>query len=217
MMPGPQEIYVCLNCQQLLKNDSLESGNTFGSILWSDGKFIAPMLPDYPILTKCPKCKSILWLDKMEPLKEVLFDFEDEDLKKAVAGRFLTLYEYISIIKKRLFVNDEDELFIRQRILWGFHDRVRNKQPKFKLKNDEKFYFENIERCIEILLPQDPEDDQEKINQNIFLAELYRLQGVFELCVMYMYLAGGDEIDWIKDAFIKKCKKKDSEVFQLKQ
>lgn len=67
------------------------------------------------------------------------------------------------------------------------------------------------------MLPQDPEDDQEKVNQSVFLAELYRLKGVFELCVMYVSLAGiysGDNL--IEEAFMKECDDRNTEVFQLK-
>jgi len=68
MIPGAEYIYQCPNCNNLLKRGSLISGNTFGATLFSDGKQIAPMLPDFPNLTKCKKCNAIF---KISELKEV--------------------------------------------------------------------------------------------------------------------------------------------------
>jgi len=68
MTPGPDYIYECPNCGSLLKRGSINSGNTFISTLYSDGKMIAPMLPEFPNLTKCRKCDSILWLSEMKEI-----------------------------------------------------------------------------------------------------------------------------------------------------
>ena len=66
--PGPDYIYECPKCSNLLKKASNASGNTFGSTLYSDGKMIAPMLPEFPNLTKCTKCDTILWLSEMKEI-----------------------------------------------------------------------------------------------------------------------------------------------------
>ena len=66
MLPGPDYIYECPKCQNHVVRGSLTSGNTFGQKLFSDGKTIAPMLPRFPDLTKCPKCKTIFWMHKVK-------------------------------------------------------------------------------------------------------------------------------------------------------
>jgi hypothetical protein len=71
MLPGPTYFYQCPNCDNLLRRDSLNSGNTFGSEYYSDGKRIAPMLPEFPNLTKCSKCNTIFWLSKLKPYVEL--------------------------------------------------------------------------------------------------------------------------------------------------
>lgn len=53
MIPGPNYVYKCPNCSALLTRESIASGNSFGSKLFSDGKRIAPMNPELPNLTKC--------------------------------------------------------------------------------------------------------------------------------------------------------------------
>jgi hypothetical protein len=42
------------------------SGNTFGAKVFSDMKRVAPMLPEFPRITICPKCNTIFWLSKAE-------------------------------------------------------------------------------------------------------------------------------------------------------
>jgi len=68
MKLGPDYIYECPNCGCFLKRGSIISGNTFRSTLYSDGKRIAPMLREFPNLTKCRKCNSILWLSEMKKI-----------------------------------------------------------------------------------------------------------------------------------------------------
>ena len=48
MLPGPDMYKHCSSCHQLIIEETLMSGNTFGAIYWSDGKREAPMLPKTP-------------------------------------------------------------------------------------------------------------------------------------------------------------------------
>ena len=59
MIPGPILIIPCPICSFQGKKRTLISGNTFGAELWSDGKQIAPMLPEYPILCKMPEMRIL--------------------------------------------------------------------------------------------------------------------------------------------------------------
>jgi len=62
MIPGPELIYKCPKCGECVMTGSIISGNTSCSIRYSDFKLIAPMLPDFPKITKCKICKTIYWL-----------------------------------------------------------------------------------------------------------------------------------------------------------
>jgi hypothetical protein len=44
MLPGPDQIVACPNCQGLEKYGTLVSGNTFAARVWTDGRQVAPML-----------------------------------------------------------------------------------------------------------------------------------------------------------------------------
>ena len=63
MIPGPIEILECPYCKTYYKSNSLLSGNTCGALYWTDGKWKAPMLPQYPDVTKCTTCYNFFWID----------------------------------------------------------------------------------------------------------------------------------------------------------
>lgn len=62
------EIVCCPFCGKQKELLSIASGNTFGAVLWSDGKQIAPMLPKVSPVQKCPRCKNY-YLYYNQPIK----------------------------------------------------------------------------------------------------------------------------------------------------
>ena len=70
MTPGPILVYECPKCGALGSKRSINSGNTFGSLFWSDGYRRSPMLPDIPDLHECPTCRTPWWTSKQEPAYE---------------------------------------------------------------------------------------------------------------------------------------------------
>jgi len=65
MLPGPTLILACPKCSAPHRSGTLESGNTFGAKVWSDGKMIAPMMPEEPAFTKCSACGTFCWVSDM--------------------------------------------------------------------------------------------------------------------------------------------------------
>ena len=167
-MPGQNYVYECKKCGNLLSNGSLLSGNTNGAKIFSDGKRIAPMLPEFPNLTKCKKCKSFLWLDKLEEIGT--FDSDDSkniEWASADNAEFLTLAEYYNAIEAGIAEDDDDLFFIRQQIWWAYNDRIRKGEEIFQSLDDEEEWRENCQKLIAIL-------DQSDFNQKIIKAELFR-------------------------------------------
>jgi hypothetical protein len=64
MMLGPDCILACPICHAAARVSTLLSGNTFGAILFTDGKMIAPMLPEMPALARCKGCGVFYWLSR---------------------------------------------------------------------------------------------------------------------------------------------------------
>lgn len=69
--PGPDIIRECPKCKMHVVQETTMSGNTMHAKFWTDGKMVAPMLPDRPNLVKCPKCGTLFWLDDAKELGDM--------------------------------------------------------------------------------------------------------------------------------------------------
>jgi hypothetical protein len=49
----------CPHCKAHVVQEETVSGNTIGAIYWTDGKREAKMLPNLPLLAKCPVCGGL--------------------------------------------------------------------------------------------------------------------------------------------------------------
>lgn len=63
MTPGPTQIIECPACGALHQLATAASGNTFGALLWSDGKLDAPMLFNSPDIARCSGCRVLFMLE----------------------------------------------------------------------------------------------------------------------------------------------------------
>jgi hypothetical protein len=237
MIPGPDLIYKCPHCGNFLKNSSLLSGNTFCALLYSDGKQVARMLPEFPNLTKCKKCDSIFWLSEIEEIGECEWSGEDnipQDWKNAPFAEFLSINDLFralteNSIKKRktlirqiaefLSINDlfraltknsikKRETLIRQMIWQKFNDRVRvGKDTLFVEQNEKDLWESNCNALINLL-------NINNNNQKIMIAELYRNIGQFEKCLKIINELP-DDFDWLKEQFKAECESRNQLVFLL--
>jgi uncharacterized C2H2 Zn-finger protein len=134
-MFGPTYIYKCPNCENFVREDSLRSGNTYGAKIYSDGKQIAPMLTEFPYLTKCPKCNTIFRLNgdtKVGEIPKHVFAFrklmkfpKSQGWENAEYAKFLSLEDYFTALETKGFESIEDETYIREKIWWCYNDRIR--------------------------------------------------------------------------------------------
>jgi len=209
MLPGPNLIYKCPNCDNILQNQSLLSGNTFDCKIYSDGKRIYPMLPEFPDLTKCKKCKHIFWLSKTNEIGSYNWGDENNLLwQNADKAEFLTIDEYFMALALNVAKDKSGEFYIRQRIWWSFNDRVRNGKVLYNSEEEKTRWESNINGLIKIL---DPDD----VSQLIMIAELNRNLGNFEICLTIIESLDNPDLDWLKEAFIKNCSDRNQLVFQL--
>lgn len=209
MLPGPNLIYKCPNCDNLLKNQSLLSGNTFDGKIYSDGKRIYPLLPEFPDLTKCKKCEHIFWLSKSREIGSYSWDDQQNLLwLNADNAEFLTIDEYFIALSISEAHDRSEEFYNRQRVWWAFNDRVRNGNDLYNSEEEKTIWESNINGLIKIL---DPDD----VSQLIMIAELNRNLGNFEISLTIFESLDKPFLDWLKDAFIKKCSAKNQLVFQL--
>ena len=153
------------------------SGNTFGGRRWTDAYAFFPMLPDYPMLTRCNKCKELLWRDELEYLGELpLIRANDEsdsiprEWHEAEDIEFLSLEEYFEALAEGKGYTEDHEIFIRMRIWWCINDPQRWAEDSVManpfLANDR--YRANQLCLIELLAGKD--DDE----SHAIRAEIYR-------------------------------------------
>jgi len=213
MIPGPTYVYKCPNCGNLLTKESLTSGNTFIIKIYSDGKRIAPMLPEFPNLTKCKKCNTIFWLSKLETVGEYKWDDkENSNWINEDRANFLNIGDYFRALKEGLAENIKEEIFIRKQIWWAYNHRVRfgKASTPYRNTNDEIKWKENCNKLISLLYESD-------LSQRITIAELKRNLGDFEGCLeIIKKIDDNDKLSWVKDKFIDECKRGNRCVVKLK-
>jgi hypothetical protein len=210
MLPGPNYVYQCQSCGHVLTVESLRSGNTFGAKLFSDGKSIAPMLPEYPNLTKCKKCHSIFWLNKLKEIGTYRpGDQRNSEFPDADKAEFLNIDDYYNAINTGFAENYEEERYIRQQIWWAYNDRIRNGQMMFNNEADQLRWKDNAKKLMDLF-------DHSDINQKIMIAEINRNLGAFENCMIIIQSIETDELNWLKEKYLIECKRKNKWVIQLK-
>jgi hypothetical protein len=208
MLPGESYIYKCPKCNNLIVRETLGSGNTFGAVRYSDGKTIAPMLPEYPDLTKCKKCNQILWLSKMKEVASCIFYIVRHEWPDAQFAKFLSIGDYVRALKLGIATDKDDELFICMHIWWAYNDRIRDGKKVFVHKNDEARWKENIIRLKNLL-------DYNKIEDKLLLAEVHRNEGDYKACMYVLKTIKADEWRLATEKMADACKKKNRWVIKL--
>ena len=200
MTLGSILIYECPNCEKAVAKQSLLYGNTFNAVYFSDGKRIAPMLPDFPAIVKCKKCNAFFELgDKCE------FEGDKEKYAGVEHAEFMSVYEYAEAIDSGFAKSKKEEMYLRQHLWWAFNDRVREEANLFVKDDDKTLYESNCTRLIEML-------ETERPDKKRMIAELYRNIECYDKCLGILKTIGGEEPEWIKEIAKKECLAKNRNV-----
>lgn len=206
MIPGPDQVIACPHCGSLARQHTLISGNTFGAILWSDGKQEAPMLPEFPAVTKCHGCKRFYWVDEAE-VKGEIEPFGDK-WEIAQPTRHLTIDEYIEALDAGVGSTRRKERYLRVHFWWAVNDIIRrNSSAQIPMRYVQK-WRENLTKLSVLLDERDP-------NDRIMKAEIARETGDFAQAVRLLEDVPAD-FRWIADSIMELAKKKSSLVTQLR-
>lgn len=190
---------------------SLMSGNTFGAELYSDGKQVAPMLPEFPTIAKCRTCHGFFWFSELTPVDEI--DTWEETAprkgKKIHSAAFLGLEELF----EALALVDQEDLqkvsHLRHRILWSYNDRTRQGKPRFSSATDEARFQDNARAMLAFLEPED-------VNEGILSAELHRYLGEFDRSAEILEGLREPGLEEILDPILARARAGDREVFRLR-
>lgn len=147
MLQGNQLLLKCQNCDKHVIRQTLRSGNTFGTLEWTDGRMESPMMPrnhDLPFWC-CPKCRAFQWVSEMDIIDEVLSPFIPKK-EYSFSERWENAFEmqepgwrqYLDGIEQWKYRTERDpnlETYIRMLSWRRYNDRFRN---KLKRKNEKR-------------------------------------------------------------------------------
>jgi len=162
-------IIACPHCGLLAKKKTLYSGNTFGATIWSDGKRIAPMLPEFPAFVFCNGCWKLYWVKEAKEICEErnLNSFYPEN-REVDFIEFPTFEQYVKALE---LINDKK--YARVLIFYSFNDFIRNKKENLITPEIQKLHEQNLYEMTELF-------DENDENELIIKAEAFRNLGLFE-------------------------------------
>lgn len=204
MIPGPILIIPCPKCGSLGKKRTLISGNTLGAKLWSDGKCIAPMLPEYPSFVKCKKCGTFFFIKDNEPQSKFTWSDRGKDKWPDIDFfEFPTFNEYFEALGKV-----DDEKYLRLLIFRSFNDLVREGKGDEISEDMQMLHEDNLKSLLYLLTEED-------IDELLTIIEINRELGRFEKCLALLQRINSDKHEWLRVKFSNEILKKNKKVFRL--
>lgn len=180
MIPGPDIVIACPHCGALSRVFSLISGNTCGASHWTDGKMIAPMLPEPPQITKCHHCEAIYWTAEANTVGELSLESSIKDpipesWSNAPRIEELSESEYYEAIERGLGDTPEKEKHLRILAWWRSNDPFRKPGGREDVSAEKRSsgWIENLNALFNFL---DKSDQKELLMK----AEITREMGNFE-------------------------------------
>lgn len=157
MKPGPTIIRKCAACGKRLAEGTMLSGNTYGARYWTDGRMIAPMLPDALWLVKCGHCDALGWLEDLERLGELAYDHaEAADLTGVRPVMTPGMEDFLSALARGLAGHSrKKQRYLRQQAWWAGNDRRREGDADAPLSEAE---CRNLEALLPLLRATMQED-----------------------------------------------------------
>ncbi len=207
MIPGPTLIIPCPSCGHPGKKKTLVSGNTFGAELWSDGKQIAPMLPQFPWLVKCKKCGTFFHTDSKLATRELKWD--DDDAKKFDYVEYFNFPSFLEYFEALGI--EEDEKSLRFQIFRSYNDYIRNKKEDLITENMQILHEDNLKSLLYLLEDTNVDD----INSLITKIEINRELGKFERCFEMLKKINDEKYERFKSQFMDEVIRKNTKVFRL--
>lgn len=204
MIPGPIMIISCPICGFKGEKKSLISGNTFGAELWSDGKRIAPMLPEYPSFVKCRKCGSFFFTKGKDAQDKFSWSDKGKDKKPEIDFlEFPSFLEYFEALG-----TDVSEKFLRWMAFHSYNDYIRNNKENEITMDMRDLYFDNLKSLLYLL----SEDDQ---NELFTIIEINRQLGRIEKCKELLDKVDDEKQRSIKSMFSREINNKNTRLFRL--
>jgi len=217
MLPGPDLIIECPECRAVAKVSTLVSYNTFGATAWTDGKVVAPGLPQQPALTKCRCCGHYFWVRDAKVVGEIgpggdSADEVPDAWKNAESVKGLDERAYLEAIGAGVARDKEQEVALRIYAWWAGNDPVRGEgesgglQPSVPVRSPAA--TANLERLFGLLDEQDP-------SEQLMKAELARELGRFDEAMQLLDCDFPGEYAQAADFIRRLAREKDAAVREI--
>lgn len=215
MTPGPTYVIRCPLCEQLGKYSSIASGNTFGAVYYTDGKRVAPMLPDTPSVMRCGFCRDIFWREAAAEVGQFMEQREEPaevDASWLKAGYLAEPDEgeYLAALDRLISSTPGEELNIRLLAWWRGNDSHRGLLPTPAVDNPEvaNRRRDNMRALLPLLTTAESAD-------LIMRAEVLRQLGEFELATEALTRHFPGVFDTAISRLLYLCAQRDSTLQKL--
>ncbi|MCS7224663.1 MAG: tetratricopeptide repeat protein [Armatimonadetes bacterium] len=215
MQRGDDQVIACPHCEALAKHFTLISGNTFGARLWTDGKMIAPMLPEPPPFVQCHQCRHFYWLSDARKvglipvMTEGTTGFPDDWLNAPYVQE-PSEDAYYQALSEQVAETLDEEKFLRVLALWKRNDSMRDltgsgsveMQP---LSDQAK---QNLETLVSLL-------DESHPDEGLLKAEVLRELGQFDEARQTLQRVSSDDYQAIVQVLLFLCDQGDTMVREI--
>lgn len=205
----PLGIYKCPSCDYIVLNETflIDDGDDF--VVYSDGKRVSDNSDDYPMITRCEKCGNIFWMREDTLIAEIPWSRDiDEQYHHVQVAKPLNLLDLIQCVQTDYFNNEDEELYLRIRLMWRMNDRLRVQQPLYFTKLEKDMWYNNLLRFKEMLKFDD-------YNDRILLAEVERNSSNYNRSIELLDSLPYVDMIWLRDKYITQCRMKNPEVFRI--
>lgn len=133
--PGPTRLIQCPGSSEIRQVPSIGSGNTFGANFWTDGYMVAPMLPQFPVITRCTDDGPIFWVSSAKVVGEIdrwrdnAASAPPPAWQAAPAVRELSGAETLQAIAQGLGDTPKKLSYLRRRAWWLANEAHRSASP----------------------------------------------------------------------------------------
>ncbi len=176
MIPGPDIILACPNCNALAKLPTFDAIDPTGALSWTDGYQELPGVPRQPNIIRCHACSKVYWLAVAAQLGFLMPGEFGEGERAGWNGLPAVISTdeagYLEALREGLAAFPEQELELRVFAWWRGNDKHRNSKEPGRYPTSAES-IANAERLIELT----EHGDHELV---LFRAEALRQLGRFK-------------------------------------
>jgi hypothetical protein len=172
MLPGPDLILKLPKSKSLVRISTINSGNTFRAVRWSDAYTYTPMLPEEPPLRVHPVTGEIFLVSRCKEIAEVVSG-EKDDWKEAPYADNPAAEHYLRALNEGL-ARDARESRMFRICLWWLHNHPVRENGQMTASPEE--FRANLTALLELIQSNEGLSD----NDRLLAAEIHRGLGQFD-------------------------------------